>query len=169
MTPFVHLLLLGPALLLAVGCEEQPREDGAGGDGARTAQHTEPVHAGADTGAAPEALPLRPIMQRLASDMAGFSHALWLEDHAEMTARAAAMADHPHISTEEIRRIEAALGPDMPAFEEADEVVHIAAIRMQEAAAARRQDEVVTRLGEVQRGCVSCHSRFRDRLRTDRS
>jgi len=36
-----------------------------------------------------------------------------------------------------------------------------------EAARARQLDEVLMRLNEVQRGCMSCHTQFRDRLRTD--
>lgn len=173
MTRFARLLLLGPALLLMTSCEGR-----AGGGGETQAvDHPEAAHPAADSGAhhtpasgeanAPEALPLRPIMQRLAGDMAAFSYAMWLENYEEMEARAAAMADHTHISPDELRRIETELGPEMAAFEEADEVVHRASVALHEAAAARQLDQVLAHLGEVQSGCMSCHTQFRERLRTD--
>lgn len=159
--------LLGPALLVAGACGAPPAESGAGDDAQAAAAHQEPPHTDGAAVMAHEGLPLRAIMQRLAGDMASFSYALWLEDYDGMTAHSAAMADHPHMAPGEIRRIEATLGQDMPAFEAADEAVHQASVWLHEAARARRIDEVLEHLGEVQRGCVSCHTRFRDRLRTD--
>ena len=125
-------------------------------------------HAGHDAGAeSHEALPLRPIMQQLAADLAGFSYALWLEDYATMSQRSAAMADHTHISPEEIQRIESILGAEMAAFEEADEAVHESSTQLHEAAEARDLEGVLGRLHEVQTGCITCHTQFRERLRTD--
>lgn len=111
---------------------------------------------------------LRPIMQRLAADMAGLQQALWVEDFRAVEARAAAIADHAHISADEILRLERELGPELEAFHHADESVHEAAVRMHEAAAAGDIPALLDRLAEIQRGCVDCHARFRERVRAAR-
>jgi hypothetical protein len=111
---------------------------------------------------------LQPIMQRLAADMAGLHSALWVEDFPAVEARAAAIADHAHISEEEILRLERELGPELEAFHHADESVHEAAVRMHEAAAGGDVPALLDRLAEVQRGCVDCHARFRERVRAAR-
>lgn len=120
-------------------------------------------HAGASHGS----LPLRPIMQQLSADMAGLSQAIWFEDYDAMIASAAAVAEHPHISGEETARIEAELGSELATFEEMDHAVHEASERLYQAAEAREIGEVLDLFSEVQRGCVACHTEFRERLRTD--
>lgn len=132
-----------------------------------TASDAEHQHSPSDMGGAGEALALRPIMLQLAGDMAAFTHAMWLEDYEVMAARAAAIAEHPHIAPEEVQRIQAELGTEMSAFEAADEAVHEASIRLHSAAEARNIDAVLGELATVQQGCMSCHVQFRERLRTD--
>ncbi len=118
------------------------------------------------TGATEGGQALLPIMQRLGSEMTALTYALMTDDYATVTRSAAAIAEHAPISAEEIERIHAELGPDMTVFEAVDESVHVASVRLHEAAEARQLDQVVERLGEVQRGCVSCHAQFRARLQT---
>lgn len=113
-----------------------------------------------------EALALRPIMQRLSTDMAGLAQAIWFEDYGAMTTVSAAVADHTHISDEELQRIEAELGAEMTTFNEMDEAVHEASVRLHNAAANQQLDQVLDLFSEVQRGCVACHTEFRERLRT---
>jgi cytochrome c556 len=125
-------------------------------------------HAAAGHAAAGEGQALLPIMQRLGSEMTALTHALMTDDYEAVTRSAAAIAEHAPISAEELGRLHAALGPDMARFEAADESVHVASVRLHDAARARQLDVVVQRLGEVQRGCVSCHAQFRARLRTSR-
>ena len=123
MTRLVHLLLLGPTLLLTTGCGEDAADDRRASGAGIAVEHTEGGETIPDlatahdhaAGVAEEALPLRPIMQRLASDMAGFTYALWLEDYAAMAERAAAMAAHSTISAEENGRLQAELGPELHA------------------------------------------------------
>jgi len=124
------------------------------------ASHEHPV-------AAPdEGESLLAIMQRLNTDMTGLSQALWMEDWSVMTARAAAIANHAPIAATEIERIHAILGEEMHAFEEVDEAVHTAAVRMHQSAEARDLQDFLAAFSDVQQGCVSCHTSFRDRLRT---
>jgi len=86
-----------------------------------------------------------------------------------MSTPDAAVAGHPGISAGELERIEAELGPEMAEFAAADEAVHRASVRLHEAAEAREMGNVLQRLAEVQRGCVDCHGRFRERLSTRQS
>jgi cytochrome c556 len=89
------------------------------------------------------------------------------DDRATVEKQAAAIAAHAPISDAELQRIQRVLGPDMAKFEAVDESVHVASVRLHDAAQTSWGDEVVDRLSEVQRGCVSCHTRFRERLRTN--
>ena len=111
---------------------------------------------------------LLPIMQQLGSEMTALTYALMTDDYGTVTRSAAAIAGHAPISAAELERIHAMLGADMAAFEAVDESVHVASVRLHDAARARQLGLVVERLGEVQRGCVSCHARFRERLRGSR-
>lgn len=113
-----------------------------------------------------DALALRPIMQRLATDMAGLAQAIWFEDYDAMATTSAAIADHAHISGEEMQRIEAELGAELQNFHEMDEAVHELSVQLHNAAASRQLDQVLDLFSEVQRGCVACHTEFRERLRT---
>ena len=120
-------------------------------------------HASTDGGQA-----LLPIMQKLGSEMTVLTLALMSDDYETVTRSAAAIAEHAPISAEELQRIHGILQADMAAFEAVDESVHVAAVRLHDASKARQPDSIVERLGEVQRGCVSCHTQFRERLRTNR-
>jgi len=84
-----------------------------GSEAAHAPAHGERGHAQGETGTAHESLPLRPIMQQLAGDMAGFTYAMWLQEYDVMAEHAASMASHTPLSPEEIQRIETELGPDM--------------------------------------------------------
>lgn len=163
MTRAIRHLPLATALLALAACDA-PAPD-AGGDPADHAPVIEVDHADEGAGHAGEAQTLRTIMQRLAVEMAGMQHALWLEDFDQVETRAAAIAEHPHMSQPEVARIRRELGPEMAAFEEADDAVHQASVRMHEAARTRETGAILDALAEVQRGCVACHERFRERLR----
>ncbi|HSJ65608.1 MAG TPA: cytochrome c [Gemmatimonadaceae bacterium] len=160
-------LVLAPALLLAIGCEGQAdRAADDPSESTHAAAPHDPAHEAAGDSAHTE-LALRPIMVGLGAAMGTLTTALWIEDYETMTRSAAEIADHAHISSEELARIQAALGREMADFETIDGQVHDAAVRLHEAADARQLDSILVRLAAVQRGCVACHERFRDRLRTD--
>ena len=177
----VGVLSLTSLLLIASGCEQPAnRSDSASetvaastpdptlaspaGEGGEAAEHGAGGHAAAGEGEA-----LLPIMQRLGSEMTTLTYALMTDDYQTVERSAAAIAEHAPISAEELERIHGILGSDMARFEAGDESVHVASVRLHEAAQARQPGAVVGRLGEVQRGCVSCHVQFRDRLLSNRA
>lgn len=152
-------------MLLASCHSEGPRPE--------EAHHEEPSHeaghAQHSAGTSGEGLPLRPIMQQLGANMAGFTQALWLEEYDEMGEYAEGIAAHPNISDEEMQRIRSELGQEMEAFIAADEAVHEASVRLLAAVESRNTDRILEQLHEVQRGCMACHVPFRPRLRTDQA
>ncbi len=166
--------LLGTLIVAGTAC--QPPPDSAAGTGdTAVASATHDDHAvgeqeaGGHAHAAPGegGLPLLAIMQGLGSDMTALTYSLVTDDHEGVARRAASIAEHAPISAEDLERIHGTLGEDMARFEAVDESVHVASRRLHEAARADDPQLVITRLGEVQRGCVSCHTQFRERLRTN--
>ncbi len=107
------------------------------------------------------------IMQDLGVQMASLTHGIMTEDTALVARSAAAIAEHAPIAPEELERIHTALGADTPEFERLDTEVHEASVALHEAAGAGRMGDVLDRLHEVQRGCVACHTSFRQRLLTN--
>lgn len=180
--------LLGSLLLVGTACQQSADRTADGHQAAATAaadshatpatpagdEHAASEHAASEHAASAHAaegeggMALLPIMQGLGTSMTALTYALMTDDHATVAKSASAIATHAPISAEELQRIARVLGSDMRAFEAVDESVHVASVRLHEAAQARQPDQVVTRLGEVQRGCVSCHAQFRERLRADR-
>lgn len=136
-------------------------------DAAGVADGAESDHGSAHAAAPGEGEPLLAIMQKLGTDMMTLTHALMIEDAEQVANAAHAIAEHAPIAAEDVERIHRELGNEMPEFERLDEEVHQASVRLHEAAAAGRTDDVLARLNEVQRGCISCHTRFRERLRTN--
>ena len=176
--------LLTPLLLVASACEQSANRADEERDslvtrGAAPMAPTTDSASRADTtgghsptshaAAAGDGQALLPIMQKLGSDMTALTYALMTDDHETVARSAAEIAEHAPIAADDLARIQTELGPDMAAFEAVDESVHVASVRLHEAARARQPGLVVERLGEVQRGCVSCHARFRERLRTNRA
>ena len=117
-------------------------------------------------GAPRVALPgLFSIMAGLQADMATVSRGLWIENFDTIAAGATAVADHPMVPQGERQRIAEILGGDMSRFGAMDQAVHDLAVRLAEAADRGAVDEVLSAEAELRRGCVDCHSTFRDRLR----
>lgn len=166
-------------LALAAGCEPgapagngstpagngSPPSSDAGIDGVPDASSRTPTPS-TSRSTSRVALPgLFSIMVGLQADMARVSRGLWIEDYDSIAAGAEAVADHPVIPQEERRRISEILGPDMSRFGEMDQEVHDLAVRLAEAAGRGEPDAVLSLDAELRRGCVACHSTFRERLR----
>lgn len=131
------------------------------GGNAPTAEPAGHAHAGEEGGKA-----LLVIMQQLGTSMTSLTYGLMTDNAAVVATSAAAIAEHAPIAPKELERIHGALGGEMAEFERLDEAVHGASVQLHQAAEAGRTQDVLTRLNEVQRGCVACHVKFRERLKT---
>lgn len=109
------------------------------------------------------------IMRQLSVDLNAFTHALWLEDYAQMSERARAIAHHPPTDPADRERFQQILGDEWAGFQEADHVVHEASEELHEAVEEGDLGAILDRLNDLQRGCVSCHTDFRDRLLSEGS
>ncbi len=110
---------------------------------------------------------LHEIMHELGEQMLALTDGLLHDDADAVVHSAAAIADHAPISQDELERIRHVLGDEMAGFEALDKASHAAAVRVHEAAKAGRTDDVITRLGDLQRTCVGCHTQYRERLEED--
>lgn len=168
------------AVFLASACagagDDTPDDDGHSASDAQSsgAQAGEPDdHADSEPGhghgtAEPgEGQTLLAIMQKLGVDMTLLTHGIMTEDTALVARSAADVAAHPDIAPEEVERIHAELGSAMAEFERLDAEVHEASVALSESARTGRFSDVLDRLHQVQRGCVDCHTQFRERLRTN--
>ncbi|HEY0671219.1 MAG TPA: cytochrome c [Longimicrobiales bacterium] len=156
-----RFLGVGLVALLSAAC--QPGDQTATRRDVDTTTHGHGPNA---SGQQPRAL--LPIMQQLGVDMTALTHALMIDDYAAVTQRADALANHAPISEQDLQRIQAVLGSDMPGFEQLDAAVHRASVRLHDAARAHDPNAILTQLAEVQSGCVACHTRFRARLKTNK-
>lgn len=157
--PFVP----GLALLLLVACGPSAPDEPAASDPGDAVAPSAPAGAAASTRAA---LPgLFTIMAGLEEDMAGLERGLWRQDFDSIAARAAAIADHPTVPASEARAIAGVLGPEMAAFKRWDTGVHDLAVEIRDLARSGRLEEVLAARAELVRGCVGCHTQFRERIR----
>ena len=187
-TPFelmrIQRLLFVPVVLLMIGCGDpapdadpiSPPDTGATSEHQDHDAHAQQdahdhahEHAHDHDHGDSEPMPFQTIMRQLSSDMAVLTHALWIEDFPLMSEHAAAIAAHPPTDPADTQRIQEILGDEYEAFEEADHVVHEASDNLRRAVLDRDIDAILIHLDEVQRGCVACHSGFRDRLLTEGS
>jgi len=142
------------AVLALAGCatvEQAPSADA----------HQDETAAQADAGA------LKAVMAGIAADMDSVHAGIWVEDLAQVERAATSIAGHPHVSAAERTRIQQILGADFQDFVAGDKRVHDAAVNVAAAAAANAMADVLPALGELESGCVSCHSGFRARLKSD--
>jgi hypothetical protein len=117
------------------------------------------------TGPQPDQLPLPALMRGLERDMAAVAAGLWMEDPRAVAEAAQRVAEHPSTTLEYRQAIQEALGDHFPTFVEYDQEVHHAARVLGERAEAGAPiAELLGLQHEVARGCVGCHTDFRNRL-----
>lgn len=110
-------------------------------------------------------LPLKEIMVGLENDLARVSGGLWREDTGSIREGARRVADHPRVVRNQMSAIQAALADDFAAFAGLDQVVHRSAVELVEAVdSSRTTEEMFEIFLRIQRGCVSCHETFRERV-----
>lgn len=160
-------IVLMLATLLLVACRPSATEEAADssrGDPGDDVVPSAPADAAASTRAA---LPgLFTIMAGLQEDMAGLERSLWREDFDSIAVRATAIADHPTVPAAEAQAIAGVLGSEMADFKQQDTEVHDLAVEIRDLARSRRLEEILAARADLVRGCVGCHTQFRERIRT---
>jgi len=121
-----------------------------------------------ETPAQPDPGTLKAVMAGIAADMDSVHTGIWTEDLVQVERAATSIAGHPHVSADERSRIQQILGADFGDFVAGDKRVHDAAVGLATAAAANDVAGLLPALGELESGCVACHSTFRARLKADR-
>lgn len=106
------------------------------------------------------------IMEELGTQVGRLAQAIMADDLATAIAAASAIADHPQPTLAERSRLLAHIGADAPAFRAANADVHDAAVAVRTAAQMGDRTALAAAFHRLADSCLSCHTRFRDRLRT---
>jgi len=115
--------------------------------------------------AAPAGEPsLKDIMQGLRDDLVVITDGLLLDDFDVVAQGATGIAQHSPISAAEVKRIAAALGPEMRAFKQFDKTVHDLSVAIASAARKDDREAIVTDYQRLVNGCLACHGAFKGRL-----
>ena len=109
--------------------------------------------------------PLRPLMVGLAQDMDRIATGLWHEDYDLIEQGARNIAQHPKIPPAQLATIKQALGRQFKTFVQYDKRVHHTATELVDAAEARDWSAVLDHHEQLSRGCVTCHTAYRDTVR----
>lgn len=109
--------------------------------------------------------PLKPLMVGLAQDMDRIATGLWYEDYDLIQQGAQGIAQHPKIPPSQIATIKKTLGDQFSTFVQYDKTVHRTASTLVNAAEAKNWSDVMKAHERLQRGCLSCHTAYRDQLR----
>lgn len=113
-----------------------------------------------------EPRPLKPLMVTLGQDMSRIADGIWYEDFEMIRTGAQAIADHPKIPPAQMQLIRKTLGEQFSSFVGMDKAVHDAAVEVAEAAAEHNLQRALQDVESLQRGCVACHTAYRDTVRS---
>jgi len=107
---------------------------------------------------------LKEIMQGLRDDVFTIADGMFTDDMERIAQGAAGIAHHPSIPGEQIQRVAAELGPEMPAFKQMDIRVHDLSLSIVSAAEAQDRGRISADFGQLINGCLACHSSYKDRV-----
>lgn len=112
----------------------------------------------------PAPMALTRIMRDLGTTMQDVTDGIAREDWAAVAKLAPRIADHPQPALAEKLRILAFIGKDSGSFRAHDQQTHVAALALAEAARRRDGAAAIAAFADVQRACLGCHQRFRQRF-----
>ncbi len=107
---------------------------------------------------------LKEIMQGLRNDLVEISDGLLTDDFTKVENGARSIAKHPQIAPEQVKLVAAALGPEMPAFKQLDNVMHDLSLEIGAAAKILDRDAVVISYQRMIEGCLNCHNTYKERV-----
>jgi cytochrome c556 len=107
---------------------------------------------------------LKEIMQGLRDDVFVIADGMFTDDMDRIAQGAAGIAHHPSIPNEQVQRVAAELGPEMPAFKQFDQQVHELSVSIISAADSQDRDRVSADFQQLINGCLACHTSYKERV-----
>ncbi len=113
------------------------------------------------TGDAPS---LKGIMQGLRNNLVEISDGLLTDDFEQVIQGATSIAEHPQIAPAQVQLVASALGPEMAAFKQLDNLVHDLSIEISASAKALDRDAAISSYQRMIEGCFDCHRTYKERV-----
>jgi hypothetical protein len=107
---------------------------------------------------------LKEIMQGLRDDVFTIADGMFTDDMDRVAKGAVGIAHHPSIPGEQVQRVAAELGPEMPAFKQLDIRVHDLSMSIISAAEAQDRERISADFQQLINGCLACHTSYKDRV-----
>jgi len=107
---------------------------------------------------------LKEIMQGLRDDVFTIADGMFTDDMDRVAQGAAGIAHHPSIPGEQVQRVAAELGPEMPAFKQLDIRVHDLSISIGSAAESQDRERISADFQQLINGCLACHTSYKERV-----
>jgi len=107
---------------------------------------------------------LKEIMQGLREDVFIIADGLFTDNMDRMAKGASGIAHHPSIPGEQVQRVAAELGPEMPAFKQFDMQVHDLSLSIITAARSQDRESAGADFQQLINGCLACHTSYKERV-----
>ena len=107
---------------------------------------------------------LKEIMQGLRDDVFTIADGMFTDDMDRVAQGASGIAHHPAIPGEQVQRVAAELGPEMPAFKQFDIRVHDLSLSIISAAEAQDRKRISADFQQLINGCLACHTSYKERV-----
>jgi cytochrome c556 len=107
---------------------------------------------------------LKEIMQSLRDNVFIIADGMFIDDMDLVARGAAGIAHHPSIPGEQVQRVAAELGPEMPAFKQFDIRVHDLSLSIIAAAKSQDRERISADFQQLINGCLACHTSYKDRV-----
>ncbi len=107
---------------------------------------------------------LKEIMQGLRNDVFTIADGMFTDDMERIAQGASGIAHHPSIPGEQVQRVAAELGPEMPAFKQFDQQVHELSLSIISAAESQDRERIIADFQQLINGCLACHTSYKERV-----
>ena len=107
---------------------------------------------------------LKEIMQGLRDDVFIIADGMFIDDMDRVAQGASGIAHHPPIPGNQVQRVAAELGTEMPAFKQFDTRVHDLSLSIISAAESQDRERISADFQQLINGCLACHTSYKERV-----
>lgn len=107
---------------------------------------------------------LKEIMQGLRDDFVRIGDGLLHDNFEQVAEGALGIAEHPKIPPDQVKRVAAELGEEMPGFKLMDKHVHDLSLQVKAAAEASDRETALWSYLDMMEGCMACHVSYKERI-----